>query len=152
MVEWKGLFFLLSQNHSCRCPGNPRSQGISRHGIDLVILAYSGFSTINPLMQWCLTKIVPMLQTAFLNTFPWKKISVFIWNFTEVGPLKLDIKSALVKGMSWCWTLICVIRPQLVNPYCVGTKLIRFSIANIMAADALAPCVARPSAALILTI
>ena len=29
----------------CRRPGNTRSQGFSSHGVDLIILEYSGFST-----------------------------------------------------------------------------------------------------------
>ena len=39
-----------------------------------------------------------------------------------------------------------------INPWCAGTELSRFSLVNIMAADALAPYVARTSAAMILTI
>ena len=37
-----------------------------------------------------------------------------------------------------------------VNPYPAGTELTRFNYVNIMAADALAPYVARTSAAIIL--
>ena len=40
---------------------------------------------------------------------------------------------------------------NMIKPYRAGTELIRFNIANIMAADALAPCVARASAPMILT-
>ena len=39
-----------------------------------------------------------------------------------------------------------------INPYRAGTELIRFNIVNIMVADALAPCVTRTSAPMILTI
>ena len=40
----KGLFVLHSQYHVCWRPGNIRCQGISIHGIDLVLLGYSGFN------------------------------------------------------------------------------------------------------------
>ena len=39
---------------------------------------------------------------------------------------------------------------DLINPQGAGTELSRFNIINIMAADALAPYVARTSAAMIL--
>ena len=38
----------------------------------------------------------------------------------------------------------------LINPYRAGTELTRFNYVNIMAADVLAPYVARTSAAMIL--
>ena len=41
-------------------------------------------------------------------------------------------------------------RPFDVNPYRAGTELTRFNYVNIMAADVLAPYVARTSAAMIL--
>ena len=37
-------------------------------------------------------------------------------------------------------------------PLCVGTKLIQFNMVNLIVADALAPCVARSAAAMILTL
>ena len=45
-MEDKDSFILHSQHHVCWCPGYARSQGISSHGIDLVLPGYSGFSTI----------------------------------------------------------------------------------------------------------
>ena len=36
------------QYNCCWCPGNARSRGISIHGVDLVLLKYSGFSTRAP--------------------------------------------------------------------------------------------------------
>ena len=39
-----------------------------------------------------------------------------------------------------------------INPYCAGTELSRLNLVNVMAADALAPYVARASAAMLLTV
>ena len=50
-ASWKPLFWktkihlFYSLYYCCWWPGNARSQGISSHGIDLVIAEYSGFST-----------------------------------------------------------------------------------------------------------
>ena len=49
-----------------------------------------------------------------------------------------------------CWQLVAV--DYEINPLCVVTKLIWFNTVYIMVADALAPCVARTSAPMILTI
>ena len=38
LMEDKDPFILYCQYHGCWCPGDTRRQGISRHGIDLVIL------------------------------------------------------------------------------------------------------------------
>ena len=35
---------MYNQNHGCRCPGDARSQGISSHGIGLILPDYSGLS------------------------------------------------------------------------------------------------------------
>ena len=37
---WQGLVYPQNQYHSCWCPGNSRSQTISSHGIDLVLLEH----------------------------------------------------------------------------------------------------------------
>ena len=39
-VEDKDLFILYIQYHGCWCPGDTRSQGISSHGIDLILMEY----------------------------------------------------------------------------------------------------------------
>ena len=44
-MKVKGKFNLLSQYRGCWWPDDARSQGISSHGIDLVIPEYSGIST-----------------------------------------------------------------------------------------------------------
>ena len=44
-----------------------------------------------------------------------------------------------------------ILRVQWINPYHAGTELSRFNKVNIMAAGALAPYVAKTSAAMILT-
>ena len=44
LTEHKNPFILHIQYNVCWCPGNARSQGMSKHGIDLVILEYSGLS------------------------------------------------------------------------------------------------------------
>ena len=57
-----------------------------------------------------------------------------------------DIWSRVIRG------LYCILfRPRYFNPLCAGTKLSWFNYVNIMAADALGPCITRTSAALILT-
>ena len=43
-------------------------------------------------------------------------------------------------------------RAQCANPQCAGTELFQFNIVNSMTADGLAPCIARTSAPMILTI
>ena len=68
-----------------------------------------------------------ILQTAFSNNFLLKKLCLA---FIEIL-LQLDTRASI-------------------NPYRAGTELTRFDKVNIMAADALAPYVARTSAALIL--
>ena len=44
LVEDKDLFVLHSHLHGCWCPGDTRSQSISSHEIELVILWYFSFS------------------------------------------------------------------------------------------------------------
>ena len=39
--ESKNMHILHGQNYACRCPGDARSQGISKHAIDLVSVEYS---------------------------------------------------------------------------------------------------------------
>ena len=45
IMEGENLFMPHSQDHSCWWPGDTRSQGISRYGIDLVLLKYSTCNT-----------------------------------------------------------------------------------------------------------
>ena len=44
LVEDEDPCLLYKQNHSCRWPGNAKSQGIISHGVDLVLWEYSDFS------------------------------------------------------------------------------------------------------------
>ena len=45
LMEDRDLPILHSQYHGCWWPGDARSQGISSHGADLVLLKYSSFTT-----------------------------------------------------------------------------------------------------------
>ena len=45
----QGYIIVCSQCHSCRCPGDSRSQGISRYCISLIYPGRSGFSNT---LQW----------------------------------------------------------------------------------------------------
>ena len=96
------------------------------------------------------------------ETFPIShKISL---KFVPMGPV--NIIPALVQIMAWhrpgdkpssepmmvrSLTHICVTRPQWVNTSGATTGLFQDNYVNIMAADALAPCVAKASAAMVLT-
>ena len=65
------LHILYCQYHACWYPGNLRSQGISRHGIDQISRKYSLASeelTVNPL-----NKMADILKTTFSNAFAWIK-------------------------------------------------------------------------------
>ena len=45
LLEDRAPLILHIQYHGCWCPGDTRSQGISSHGIGLLLLEYSSFST-----------------------------------------------------------------------------------------------------------
>ena len=54
----QGPFILHSQYHGCWWPNNERSQGISSHGIDLILQEYFNVST---------TRVNPMLYLHYSN-------------------------------------------------------------------------------------
>ena len=45
LKEKKSMFNIQCQCHTCWCPGDRRSQGINRPGIDSALVEYSGSST-----------------------------------------------------------------------------------------------------------
>ena len=75
-IEDKDLFVLLSQYRGCWWPGDARSQGISSHGIDLVLSEYFSLSTrMTKNKNLPNTKAVKSGQVAILYT-----LTKFIWH------------------------------------------------------------------------
>ena len=89
--EDKDLFTLLSQYHGCWCPGDVRSQGINSHGIDLVLLEWSSFSTrrVNSLTSgWCGWNATCMIFKQFLGLIYWilpVKLFSCEWQINPLG-------------------------------------------------------------------
>ena len=103
-----------------------------------------------------------IIKRIFFNENVWISIKISL-KFVPKGPN--NNISALVQIMAWrrpgdkplsepmmvsLPTHKCATRPQWVN-YLAWAELLRFNIVNILAADAMAPCVARLSAPMILT-
>ena len=56
LLEYNVPIILHSQYHDCWCPGYVGIQGISSHGIDVILLKYSGFQTrinLNTIVNYC---------------------------------------------------------------------------------------------------
>ena len=124
-------FILHSQYHCCSCPGNARSQGISTHGTDLILLEYSGLNTrsVNTLRQrWNRCHFADnIFKCIFLNDNLLLSIRISL-KFIPKGPI--NNIPALVQIMTWCrpghkplsepimiilLTHICITWPQWVN-------------------------------------
>ena len=83
---------------------------------------------------------------------PWGEGLLYLDSLISPLEIYLILLKYLIDPMNH--THIWQVSPQLtpINPQRTGTELSRFNKVNIMAADALAPYVARTSAAMILTI
>ena len=78
LVKANDLFILHNQYLGCWWPGDIKSQGISSHGIDLLL---HGPTATEELPYWGLNQMVQILQKAFLNAFSGINISIFLYIF-----------------------------------------------------------------------
>ena len=143
-MKWDSLsscdatFIVHCQHFGCWLPGAARSQGIGRHGIDLVLPKYSGFSirriefyihVFNTLRLRQNGRHFPdnIFKCIFLNGNVWILINDSL-KFVPRGPI--NNIPAMAQIMAWCWPgdkplseqmmvsllmYICVTRPQWVN-------------------------------------
>ena len=109
LVEDKDPFILHIQHHGCWWPGVARSQGISSHGIDVVILEYS-VSVPEGLTHWSMGKMCPYLAT-FQTPFSWKNFFYILnrrlsqMRALQVGGRELDRNLWQLAPISICfWT------------------------------------------------
>ena len=131
VMEDKDPYIPHGWYHCCWWPGDARSQGISSHGIDLVLLEYSCFSTqsFNTLRprQNGRHFADDIFKCIFLNENLWISIK-FSLKFVPKGPI--NHIPALVQIMAWrrpgdkplsepmmiiLLVHICVTRPQWVK-------------------------------------
>ena len=130
-------------------------------GIVFIIFSFS-FMYLHPIQQVCTILFVPFfcIISHALIRIP-KKFNIIAKLRTSRGTNSPNdgiwwqrSGSALVQVMAWCLMAPSDYLNQywlIINPERAGTELSRFNYVNIMAADALAPYVARTSAAMILT-
>ena len=67
IFPYRRTYLSLIQYHDCWWPGDIRSQGISRHGIDLVLHEYSGFSTKRVKSSYCWDKVLSNIASALYH-------------------------------------------------------------------------------------
>ena len=113
-----GRFMLHIHHHDCRCPADIRSQGISSHDIDLILLEYPTFQHQKGEQNgW------HFADNIFNAIFLTVNICLFVdQNFIDVcawGPI-LN-KSTFIQIMAWFWrynnTLLELMMTQFINAY-----------------------------------
>ena len=114
-MEGKDLFILQNQYHGFWWPGDARSQVISSHGIDPVIIEYSGFNTRRVNLAEDITgdlrsskKSTCCLPEVFFSTHFYCRRNCC--SFPICFPCSVCLSNALGSSTSLRFHLLCLIR------------------------------------------